>query len=162
MAVNKAGFGKRVLFAALLLAGGALFLLLSTRHEQHAYLLKPDDAATVSRGRQVYAANCASCHGATLAGQANWRQRDASGLLPAPPHNEAGHTWHHPDKLLFDITRNGVAAAVKMPGYQSTMPAFKDSLSDADIIAALSWIKSRWPAEIRRQQDEVNRLSARR
>ena len=28
-------------------------------------------------------------------------------MLPAPPHNETGHTWHHPDEMLFAITKYG-------------------------------------------------------
>jgi len=38
---------------------------------------------------------CASCHGVNLEGQPNWREYKADGSLPAPPHDEAGHTWHH-------------------------------------------------------------------
>lgn len=28
-----------------------------------------------------------------------------NGYLPAPPHDVTGHTWHHPDGLLFDLTK---------------------------------------------------------
>lgn len=48
-----------------------------------------------SKGRGLYAANCASCHGANLEGQPDWMKRLPSGRLPAPPHDEAGHAWHH-------------------------------------------------------------------
>jgi mono/diheme cytochrome c family protein len=34
------------------------------------------------------------------------------------------------------------------------MPAFGDKLSDDDIWAVLAYIKSRWPTEIRRAQQE--------
>jgi len=43
-----------------------------------------------------------------------------------------------------------------MPDYQSAMPVYEGTLSDADIIAALLWIKSQWPGEIRAQHDAVN------
>ena len=36
------------------------------------------------------------------------------------------------------------------------------ALSDAEIVAVLSWIKSQWPADIRRHQDEVNDAARRR
>jgi mono/diheme cytochrome c family protein len=36
------------------------------------------------------------------------------------------------------------------------MPAFAGVLSDAEIAAVLSWIKSQWPPEIRRHQEEMN------
>lgn len=127
-----------------------------------AIRLRPDDAATVELGRKVYEAHCASCHGARLEGQPNWQQRDAQGRLPAPPHDASGHTWHHPDELLFRITKLGVAKAANLKGYESAMPAYEGTLGDAEIVAALSWIKSQWPAEIRRKHDELNRQAAAR
>ena len=114
---------------------------------EHA--LKPDDAAVVALGRQVYQAHCAACHGARLEGQANWRELGGDGRLPAPPHDASGHTWHHPDELLFRITKHGVAKAANLKDHVSAMPAYEGVLSDAEIVATLSWIKSRWPAEIR-------------
>jgi mono/diheme cytochrome c family protein len=42
------------------------------------------------------------------------------------------------------------------------MPAFGDSISDADIVAVLSWIKSQWPPETRSQHDELNRQASQR
>jgi len=110
--------------------------------------MDPDDRAKVAQGRQLYAENCASCHGASLEGQADWRQRRPDGRLPAPPHDVGGHTWHHPEAQLFALTKYG-PAALAGGGYQSDMPAYEGKLSDAEIWAVLSFIKSRWPAEIR-------------
>jgi|SRR5262252_6476647 len=107
----------------------------------------PNDAKLVERGKLFYAEQCASCHGANLEGQPNWRQRLPNGRVPAPPHDPTGHTWHHSDKQLFDMTKLGPAAL--LPGYESDMPGFKDKLSDADIWAVLSYIESTWPSEIR-------------
>jgi mono/diheme cytochrome c family protein len=120
------------------------------------FALRPDDAQVLAVGQQVYARHCASCHGERLQGQPNWRERTSAGLLPAPPHDASGHTWHHPDEVLFRITKHGVAQAANLQDYQSAMPAYEGILSDAEIVAVLSWIKSRWPREIRRQHDEVN------
>ena len=25
--------------------------------------------------------------------------------FPAPPHDASGHTWHHPDAMLFKVTK---------------------------------------------------------
>jgi mono/diheme cytochrome c family protein len=122
---------------------------------------RADDAKVVALGRSVYEARCASCHGATLQGQPNWRQRDASGRLPAPPHDASGHTWHHPDAVLFAITRQGVAKAANLKDYDSAMPAYEGLLTDAEIVAVLSFIKSTWPPNIRRQQEEVNAAALR-
>jgi mono/diheme cytochrome c family protein len=103
----------------------------------------PRDPAKVALGAKVYAENCAVCHGARLEGQPNWRQQLPNGRMPAPPHDEEGHTWHHTDELLFDITKNGLGKHAP-PNYQSDMPAFGAKLSDDEIWAVLSFIASRW------------------
>ncbi|WP_170942271.1 c-type cytochrome, partial [Noviherbaspirillum denitrificans] len=76
--------------------------------------------------------------------------------LPAPPHDETGHTWHHPDSVLFDIVKNGLVPGRTAPdGYQSDMPAYGTTLSDADITAVLAYIKSTWPSEPLALQKEM-------
>jgi mono/diheme cytochrome c family protein len=120
-------------------------------------VLRPDDAVVLKQGGQIYQARCASCHGVNLEGQANWREPGTDGRLPAPPHDESGHTWHHPDDVLIRITKEGVVKAAGLTDYATNMPAFGDSLSDADIVAVLSWIKSRWSRDIQSQHDEANR-----
>jgi mono/diheme cytochrome c family protein len=117
----------------------------------------PDSAALVARGKLVYDQHCASCHGAKLEGQPDWRKRLANGRLPAPPHDATGHTWHHSDQQLFDMVKNGTAAM--MPGYETDMPAYKEVLGDADIWAVLSFIESTWPADIQARQQGMSRRS---
>lgn len=123
-------------------------------------LLRPDDAAVVAHGAEIYAAQCASCHGANLEGQAEWRQRLANGRLPAPPHDASGHSWHHPDEHLFAMTKHGIAALVG-DGYETDMPAYDGILDDDDIVAVLSFIKASWPDDIRRRHDDLNRQAGR-
>ena len=117
-----------------------------------APLLDPDEVAL---GERVYAEACASCHGANLEGQPNWQTRNADGKLPAPPHDETGHTWHHPDAQLFAITKFGLAP-IAGADYATDMPAFEGTLTDAEIIAALAYIKSRWPEKIRVHQAGID------
>jgi mono/diheme cytochrome c family protein len=119
--------------------------------------LRPGDAGIVARGERVYQAHCAACHGARLEGQPNWRERGADGRLPAPPHDARGHTWHHPDDMLFRLTKHGLAKVANLKNYHSAMPAYDGVLSDEEIIAVLSWIKAQWPAEVRERHDEINR-----
>jgi mono/diheme cytochrome c family protein len=113
----------------------------------------PDDPEQVGLGRQVYAANCASCHGASLEGQPDWKRALPDGTLPAPPHDESGHTWHHPDQLLFDYTKRGGAAVVG-GSFKSNMPGFGDQLTDDEIWAVIAFIKSRWSPPVRQRQAE--------
>ncbi len=117
--------------------------------------LRPGDAALVSLGGKVYAENCASCHGDKLQGQPDWQTPLASGRYRAPPHNVQGHTWHHTDELLFRLTKFGPAAVIGN-GHESDMAGYKDLLSDREILAVLSFIKSTWPHEVRRNHDLLN------
>ncbi len=112
------------------------------------------DRALVARGEVLYQLHCASCHGANLEGQPNWRERDEDGMLPAPPHDATGHTWHHSDGLLFDVTKYGSTAVIGSD-YMSNMPGFSENLSDGDIWAILSFIKSTWPPDIQEIQSEL-------
>jgi mono/diheme cytochrome c family protein len=116
--------------------------------------IDPTDTAQVEMGRRVYAQECASCHGASLEGQPSWQRRLPNGRLPAPPHDASGHTWHHPDEMLFRITKYGPGAYPS--GYQTDMPAFEKRLTDAKIAASLSFIKSTWPAEVRIKQARID------
>lgn len=119
-------------------------------------LLDPHNRTLVARGEALYLAHCAACHGSQLEGQPNWRGVDADGFLPAPPHDITGHTWHHPDRLLFNIVKLGTAKAANLKDYKTRMAAFENSLGDDDIIAVLSYIKSRWPEEMQTRFDKLN------
>ena len=154
----------RFAVASFVLAGIAaaffLYRFPNPRGSIASGVLRLDDAVMLKRGAQIYQAQCASCHGERLEGQANWRERGIHGRLPAPPHDQNGHTWHHPDDVLIRLTKEGVAKAVGLTDYASSMPAFGESLSDADIVAVLSWIKSRWSPEIQAHHDEINRQAS--
>jgi len=149
-------FRATAVLVALLAAAAAAAGLRLASSDATAGMLRPDDAGVVELGERVYAAECAACHGADLEGEENWQARGPDGLLPAPPHDETGHTWHHPDALLFEITKYGTEAVVG-GGYRSAMTGFGDVLSDDEIIAVLSYIKSTWPDRVRDVHDERNR-----
>ncbi|HJT62650.1 MAG TPA: cytochrome c [Burkholderiales bacterium] len=120
------------------------------------------DPAQVALGQKVYAQHCAACHGAKLEGQPNWRARLPSGRMPAPPHDDSGHTWHHPNDVLFGITKHGLVPPYAPPGYQSDMPAFAGTLSDAEIRAVLAYIASHWSTEIVKLRAEMTQHQPRR
>lgn len=115
-----------------------------------------DKRAEIQLGQHVYQANCAACHGVNLQGQPNWQSPGADGLIPAPPHDETGHTWHHPTDLLFAITKYGIVEAANLEGYQSAMPAYEGVLTDGEIEAVLSFIKSQWPEELQEQHRRLD------
>ena len=120
--------------------------------------LRPDDQDLVDLGKLVYKNNCASCHGVNLEGQERWRVPDANGYMPAPPHDETGHTWHHSDEYLFLMTKYGLEEIIGQE-YPNNMPAYRDILSDEEILASLSFIKSTWSREIKLQHDKINEMN---
>ncbi|MBM3357803.1 MAG: c-type cytochrome [Betaproteobacteria bacterium] len=150
---NRIGLG--VLAAMIAFLAGAITVALWTGEKPPA---DPDDAAQVARGKPVYEKYCAACHGARLEGQPEWQKPLASGRMPAPPHDASGHTWHHPDLMLFGMTKHGlVPGRYAPPGHQSDMPPFGGVLSDEEIWAVLAYIKSYWPPEIRAAQLQMSR-----
>jgi mono/diheme cytochrome c family protein len=151
---------KRVLSLILvgaLLGGVAIATIEMLPQESNRVVLRDKDADVVALGREVYASYCASCHGAQLEGQPDWKVADADGLRPAPPHDASGHTWHHDGNALFDLTKYGLAKVIGDPDFQTNMPAYEGVLSDAEILAVLSYIKSTWPAPIRARHDEMEK-----
>ncbi len=149
---------KRVLIpGAVLLIGAALVYFVTGLSSAGGVVLKPDDPSVVGLGVEVYAQNCASCHGANLEGEEDWQGRDEDGRLRAPPHDATGHTWHHDGELLFRLTKYGPAEVIGDPSYATNMPAYEDTLSDDEIIAVLSYIKSTWPPHIRARHDEMEK-----
>lgn len=106
---------------------------------------------TARAGDDIFASNCAVCHGADGEGQPDWHITKADGTLPPPPLNGDGHTWHHGDGLLYRIVSQG-GAILEDPRYssfKSGMPAFGDRLSHEEIIAVLTYIKSLWGDKIK-------------
>lgn len=103
--------------------------------------------ASIAQGELLYAQHCAKCHGATLEGAADWKIPLADGSYAPPPHDNSGHTWHHPDSVLMSIVLDGGD-----PAYNSKMPALKDLLTEAQVAAILDYIKSNWGKDEREYQ----------
>ena len=148
----KLGLGG--LLAVFLMAAGTS--LLGSRSQSMPDQLRANDPHVVNVGAGLYTQHCAACHGARGEGQPNWREHGPDGRLPAPPHDESGHTWHHPDAQLFAITKYGLAKLIQQPDYQTNMPVYDGVLSDSEINAVLSWIKAQWPKKIQARHDQVN------
>ena len=146
--------GRKLATGGFVLAGCAAAVVLAQSNGGDG-LLTPDDDKVVALGQDIYANQCAACHGARLEGHPDWRIRGADGLLPAPPHDATGHTWHHDDATLFTLTKFGLAGLMENAPL-SGMPAYEGMLSDEEIIAVLSFIKSTWPDDIRAYHDALN------
>lgn len=116
------------------------------------------DANQVARGKQVYQASCARCHGENGVGAPNWKTPDAQLNYPPPPHNDDGHTWHHSDRVLYEAIRDGLRDPLK-PDSPLRMPAFgkpalsgAEGLSEANMRDVIAYLKSLWNREHREFQ----------
>ena len=157
-----------MLIRVLLIAISVILLVLSACTSEPPSTLdtqlvvSPDDIAayaqladdeTLTLGQQIYETNCASCHGVNGEGQFPNApmQPDATGRIGAPPHNSNGHTWHHDDDMLYRIVNNG---GMGTQDRFYPMPALGEQLSDDEIVAVISYIKTMWTEEERRIQAE--------
>lgn len=139
----------------VLVVVGLFTVFLWSNGTNGAEMIDGSDPGLVAMGKEIYSEHCASCHGDNLEGEPDWRRRDAEGYLPAPPHDETGHTWHHPDDHLFTVTKHGTVS-IAPEGYKTRMSGYGDVLTDRQIRAALAYIKSTWPPREREVQNRIN------
>ena len=132
----------------LVLATAAAFVWSQSRSAAQSVNDFPVD---IVAGEGLYQEYCAACHGVNLQGQGDWQSPGDDGRLPAPPHDETGHTWHHPDSLIFTYTKLGGKEVLAAQGieFDSGMPGFTQQLSDEEIWNIIEYIKSTWPERIR-------------
>lgn len=62
----------------------------------------------------------------------------------------SGHTWHHSDRQLIRVVKEGLAAIVL--GYETDMLAYSGVLDNAQIEPILEYIKGTWPKREREIQ----------
>lgn len=86
-------------------------------------------------GQKVYATNCSSCHQATGKGQ--------PGVFPPLAGNPV--VTGDASKVIH-IVKNGLNGKITVNGatYNGQMPAWKGTLSDGDIAAVISYIRTSW------------------
>jgi mono/diheme cytochrome c family protein len=105
----------------------------------------PEDPE-LAMGQQVYAANCASCHGSNGEGGTGRPLGDVVKTFP----NRADHIlWVHlgspaPGTPYGDPSLDRKAG---QGGYTTKMPAFKDSLSDEQIAAVVRYEREQFGGE---------------
>lgn len=147
--------GAVALIGVVVAAAAAGLFLQGSVDDAVAGTTMPEDI-DIAAGKALYAEHCAACHGADLEGAENWQVAGADGRLPAPPHDETGHTWHHSDRVLFDYTRLGGRELLAARGieFDSGMPGFANQLSDQEIWNVLGFIKSTWPERVREMQEQ--------
>jgi mono/diheme cytochrome c family protein len=130
-----------VVAATLVVWGGSYFILNanpSTSSQPSSTSTSTVAATTTTApagpdGAAIFASRCASCHQATGAG--------VPGVFPPL----AGSEWVNGDaKTVARILLVGINGKIDVSGatYNGTMPAFGNSLSDAEIAAVASHVRS--------------------
>ena len=140
---------------AVVMAGAAALSLGWGTSASAQTVLSSSDPGVLALGQPICSENCVPCHCAKLKGQPNWWSLNQDSQLPAPPHYGTNQTWHHNGETLFRLSKYGTGALIGNPDYVSNMPIYRGVLADDVIIAALSYIKSTFPQEIRKTHDET-------
>jgi mono/diheme cytochrome c family protein len=134
--------------AALALGGAGALLAAWPGGRAHPVIFADaQDDAAVSRGAVVYGERCGDCHGRRMQGQALWQLDDADASRRAPALDATGPAWTRPDAVLFRIVSQGEGTA---------MPGFASRLTQADRLAVIAFVKSRWPVALRAGQAARN------
>jgi mono/diheme cytochrome c family protein len=91
--------------------------------------------ASAAAGAKVYTTNCSSCHQANGKGQ--------PGVFPPLAGNPV--VTGDASKVIH-IVKNGLSGKISVNGttYNGQMPAWKSTLSDADIASVITYIRSSW------------------
>ncbi len=90
----------------------------------------PPNLESLARGRVIYDANCAQCHGPLGLGDGP----DAAALQPPPANLQVHMAAGHPDDQLFAWISNGIDG--------TAMPAFANRLSENERWDVINYIRS--------------------
>lgn len=116
--ISKTGIDKRIIekiSRAASVAAALAVALLAAGFSSDLY------AADSIKGRQVYTANCAICHG-----------QSGRSVLPGAPNFDRGEAVLKPDFTLLATIRSG----------RNAMPAFQGILSDRDIMDVIAYVRT--------------------
>lgn len=103
----------------------------------------------VAQGREIYLRACAECHGERGQGYVDHPS--------APPLDDSGHAWHHPDQQIYGWIVDG-----KLGVAGGGMPALGDRLSDEEVEAVIAYLHTLWTEEqLETQQDVTTRYPTR-
>ena len=125
--VRRVGTGAG--FAAILLGAGLLIIGPQQGVAPLAVNPIPPDDESVSAGREIYEAECASCHGPAGRGDG-----PLAATLDPPPLDLVIHVPLHPDDALFGFVFNGIEG--------TGMPAFGERYGELDTWHIVNFIQT--------------------
>lgn len=114
----------------------------------------PADPVMVE-ARRNYDSFCAHCHGYAGDGQgaASEERTLALGYKIVPRHDSQGHTWQHPDPILFQTIKYGVESPLNL----YPMTEYGSRLTDEQIFGIVDYMKRFWTDEQREHQADLTR-----
>ena len=124
--------------------------------------VKPEDVPTIDpKNEKLYLAQqnynklCAHCHGWAGDGQPHVTIENAQkqGYHTVPRHDSEGHTWQHPDQILFEVIKYGVQAPTNL----YPMSPFDEHFTDDAIFGLIEYLKQWWTEEQRQHQSNLTR-----
>lgn len=144
-----------ILSAVFLLAGCASSAIPTTGWTPPPPTIPPENTV-LARAQYNYNFYCAHCHGYSGDGQgASSEQHTLSlGYKTVPRHDSQGHTWEHPDQLLYETIKYGVQSPLNL----YPMTEYGSRLTDDEIWGIIAYIKRFWTPQQQRHQREVTRL----
>ena len=101
------------------------------------------NSGQVSNGEVIFQQNCASCHGANADASPGWQQ--ARGEKAAPPLNGSANTRNKSIEQLIQVIQQG---SIQIGG---SMPGFKTSLSQREILQVIAYFQSKWSDDVYRK-----------
>ena len=125
--VRQAGTGAG--FASILLGAGLLIIGPQQGVTPSAVNPVPPDDVSVSAGREIYEAECVSCHGPAGRGDG-----PLASTLDPPPLDLTIHVPLHPDDALFGFVFNGIEG--------TGMPAFGERYGELDTWHIINFIQT--------------------
>ena len=102
-----------------------------------AFLASPLQAADLDRGAEIFAANCATCHGPTGSPDPESPLVKGLGVVPADFSDTLFNSREGEGEWKLVATYGGASL-----GFSEVMPAFGSSLSEEDIDNVLAYIKT--------------------
>lgn len=82
---------------------------------------RQSQSADINKGQQLYAVNCAICHGQT-----------GRSVMPGAPNFDSGDSLLRPDTTLLASLRSG----------KNAMPAFQGILTDQEIMDVIAYLRT--------------------
>lgn len=118
---------KRIKASAFLFILSVLFVMVVNAASGSSNSADTKRKPQSAKGRSVYTANCARCHGADGAGQTTMGE-----MTQAPNISDAA----------WQSRRNASRMIASVSNGRGQMPAFKKKLSKQDIAAAVAYVRS--------------------